>query len=1350
MSTPAASGAPQVQVDVRDTLNVTLETAQPAPVKLPQPHLFLCWCLCLTASQPITDNTAYLADRQGLIAIRNSIMNFGLYMRRAQSTGWSEKSSPDVCTWPGVMCTDDKKVIGLRFLNNGSVLVGDIAEVLYGASILTNLRRLDLSGQAFTGTLPNNSLSMPQLEELNLANNFIQGSLPVEWGIEATFPKLQNLTLSFNSLLGGTLPSQWGSDGSSLRSLSKLEINNCNVTGTLPAAWAQNLPSLKDINVSTNALTGTLPPSWSTLNLTGLNLDRNLLRGSIPGNWGANGSFPNLVRLQLYSNFLTGSLPAAWNVNGTMPKLAVIDTAQNNFSGVIPQGWGTPGLSFLVTKDNAFCGRMPNYNVYRCGYFRRDCAKYKGVAPECPAPLPSVPQPSSVQSAEGDKATLLRLKSTFLNFDAVARTEDSHWDDSVPMCQWQGVTCTPQGAVQSLNFSIPIRAPPVLAPLSRGYDNAIVHGSMECQLRGDVGEVLKVVSALPQLTKLDFFNQFLTGTLPSNISFPRLMEIRLINNDISGTLPSAWSDNGAFPALRALYLNRNYQLSGTLPASWGSQASSLHKLEVLTALGCNLTGPLPAQWASNLPLLSILDLNYNALSGTLPPEWKGMGAMSSLNIIGNNLQGSLPSQWSDNGARSWPFLQELHLDGNLLNGSLPASWGAMSSMPSIRNITLMSNNLSGPIPSSWGVDGSGRARFSNLQALYLQPGNEGLCGIAPNGVSVFRKAGNADPEQVYSLGGPCPVDITATSTASAAGNSGSVRVDAAITGAVLGGCFLIAVVAVSAWLLVRSSRRRRAQQRNQDAWDHASPHKAFSLDNKLTALMRVDVPQHDSDSIIPPKAPHSFVPFSQAPSSRMSSPSQSGSSAVAVGSSAGSRWLPGLGSRLCSAPGSGPSCAEGTTPGSGPHDSRASGHCDTGSAGCSSSAGAAANSTENYSLPSLPWKDWELNLDALEVELNEDGTEVELGKGAFGVVVKGCYRLAPVAIKRLHDQSPEQQVKFLKEMSILRACRGSRYVVPFVGASLQPGNTILAMDYMDNGNLWDALPRKAKDGRHIFQWNNRGKRVALEIALGLHFLHDLRVAHLDLKSSNVLLAADGTAKISDVGLAALISRSYLSQMAPAGTWAWVAPEVILGGRVTRKADIFSFGVVLWEIVTLERPAWRGNLRDIRVPEEAPQEIADLVSRCTGDVEERPDAQECVEIIGPFVRAGSLRVTSSQPLTPGTVNTPRRTGSGGSGGGGRTSIGGGQPLTPGAVDTPRGTGSGGSGGGGRTSNGGGVTGGGQPLTPGAGGAPLRTSSGGGGSGNGSGGSVGGALMPGSSHHLQQPQQASMLPIPGTQQ
>lgn len=67
-----------------------------------------------------------------------------------------------------------------------------------------------------------------------------------------------------------------------------------------------------------------------------------------------------------------------------------------------------------------------------------------------------------------------------------------------------------------------------------------------------------------------------------------------------------------------------------------------------------------------------------------------------------------------------------------------------------------------------------------------------------------------------------------------------------------------------------------------------------------------------------------------------------------------------------------------------------------------------------------------------------------------------------------------------------------------------------------------------------------------------------RVVHLDLKSSNVLLAADGTAKISDVGLSAQMVQSYLTQTAPAGTWAWVAPEVILGGDLQHML-IITYG-----------------------------------------------------------------------------------------------------------------------------------------------------------------------------------------------
>ena len=73
----------------------------------------------------------------------------------------------------------------------------------------------------------------------------------------------------------------------------------------------------------------------------------------------------------------------------------------------------------------------------------------------------------------------------------------------------------------------------------------------------------------------------------------------------------------------------------------------------------------------------------------------------------------------------------------------------------------------------------------------------------------------------------------------------------------------------------------------------------------------------------------------------------------------------------------------------------------------------------------------------VQIEKDEDGEEVVLGHGQFGQVVKGRYRLAPVAVKRLTNQTASERAAFIKEMAILRACRGSRYIVPFVGASLR-------------------------------------------------------------------------------------------------------------------------------------------------------------------------------------------------------------------------------------------------------------------------------------------------------------------------
>ena len=84
----------------------------------------------------------------------------------------------------------------------------------------------------------------------------MQGTLPSEWGLNGMFPQLNSLSVSYNPPLSGLLPATWGSDNSSFQSLQLFEANNCNLTGGLRAQWATQLPSLADINISSNALTG--------------------------------------------------------------------------------------------------------------------------------------------------------------------------------------------------------------------------------------------------------------------------------------------------------------------------------------------------------------------------------------------------------------------------------------------------------------------------------------------------------------------------------------------------------------------------------------------------------------------------------------------------------------------------------------------------------------------------------------------------------------------------------------------------------------------------------------------------------------------------------------------------------------------------------------------------------------------------------------------------------------------------------------------------------------------------------------------------------------------------------------
>ncbi|CAL8464777.1 g4312 [Coccomyxa elongata] len=1214
---------------------------------------FICSQLPSNVGQPITTIRGYSPDQEGLLYIKHSIPNFSLFQRRTSLSGWADRPGVDVCTWSGVACNNNGSVTELDFAGDYSVLIGNIGDVLYGASLIPNLAALNLSNNAFTGTLPA-SLSMPNLQYLILDYNYIEGQVPAAWGANGAFPALQVLHLSNNPGLNGTLPGSWGADNSSMTQLQRLMLSSTNVTGSLPAQWAAQLPALQNINISDTLLTGTLPAEWSSLNLTYLKLDRNSLQGSIPGTWGANGSFPVLFGLSLYSNFLTGTLPAAWAVEGAMPALRLLDVSRNNLSGVVPSGWGVPGLSLFVTSGNRFCGPTPTrYQLFICPQFRLRCSRNATFPATCPAgPPPELPAPPAGNA--NDAAVLVRLQQMLVKYQPAGRS-DPLWDPTHPYCSWIGVQCAPNGQVRALNFSTPVYAPPVQLPTAT--QPASVTLGVDGSVKADAAEFLTTISELPALEKVDMTNQWLIGTLPANISFPSLRELYLTDNDISGTLPAEWADNGAFPLLRLLALDYNWRLSGSLPSAWGRNPSSMAKLEVLQIGHSNFSGTLPESWTNQLPVLSIFYGGFNTLSGSLPSEWQAMNALTNFHAEGNNLTGTLPSEWGSAGA--WPYLQEMNLDANLLQGTLPQTWGGNGSMPAIGTIILSRNQLTGSIPPSWGTI-SGTPRFPTLQQLDLLPGNPGLCGPLPSGLPVFTLDNGG--QLIANLSrdcpgakstGPIPVPIPAApaqapapatlaaagTTASAAATiGGSTAHVGLIVGVVVGGCALIGTVLVALFLVL--GRRRKERQRMLERLQHDPKFVDCTGKGHYCQHGSMHEGLHDSDSMIPPSnggPPRSNVPYTSLvrvargsptgyglnrPSRDRSGEARSGSLEESASSSRATGGSQATQSGSIKSAMVSPFASVGSPGGQvgGPKQGPGRGF-------------AAESFLARLSLPQImPLRDWELDLDKLEVEVDEEGEEVVLGRGGFGVVLKGTYRHAPVAIKRLKDQSPEQQEAFLKEMAILRACRGSRYIVPFVGASLLPGDTILAMDFMEGGNLWEALTRIGRNGQPIYQWNGRGRRVAHDVALGLHYLHDSRVVHLDLKSCNVLIAADGTAKISDVGMAALLSNNYLSRTAPAGTWAWVAPEVLMAGKVTDKADIFSFGVVLWEIITAERPTWRGNLREIRVPEEAPQEIADLVLRCTSDADARPDALECAQIINQFCPGGSGRRLSPQSAT----------------------------------------------------------------------------------------------------------------------
>ncbi|MCD9637883.1 hypothetical protein HAX54_021424 [Datura stramonium] len=202
----------------------------------------------------------------------------------------------------------------------------------------------------------------------------------------------------------------------------------------------------------------------------------------------------------------------------------------------------------------------------------------------------------------------------------------------------------------------------------------------------------------------------------------------------------------------------------------------------------------------------------------------------------------------------------------------------------------------------------------------------------------------------------------------------------------------------------------------------------------------------------------------------------------------------------------------------------------------------------------------------IELEQATSGFTEELGRGAFGTVFKGTLadNQKVVAVKRLENVSDTEHKEFQTEMEVIGKTH-HRNLIRLLGYCQDGSKRLLVYEYMNNGSLADILFTQEKQLTWIERIN-----IVRDIARGLGYLHEeceTQIIHCDIKPQNILMDAQFLAKISDFGLAKLLkqdqTRTYTGIR---GTKGYVAPEWYRKFPVTVKADVYSFGIVLFELI----------------------------------------------------------------------------------------------------------------------------------------------------------------------------------------
>ncbi|KAK9669756.1 hypothetical protein RND81_13G152500 [Saponaria officinalis] len=747
--------------------------------------------------------------------------------------------------------------------------------------------------------------------------------------------------------------------------------------------------------------------------------------------------------------------------------------------------------------------------------------------------------------------------------------------------------------------------PPAIGKLTK-LTNLILTG---CSFSGKLPDTL---GSLTELVFLSLNSNSFSGTIPNTIGkLSKLYWFDLAENKLSGTIPVS---NGTTPGLDMLLRAKHFhfgrnQLSGAIPPTLFNENMTLIHL----LLDNNqLTGIIP-QTLGLVDTLEVVRLDWNSLSGSVPTNISRLTNVTDLLISNNQLTGPIPdltalnllsyldmsnNTFEDSDIPSWfgalPSLTTLVMEKSNIEGEIPAS---LFNLPQLQKVVLKRNRISGTL--NLGEEHSSQLRlvdlqFNNISAYTQRPGDDGIQIILVANPICSEKVAL---QSYCILPQPNPSYSTPRQCSSTACNSNEVASPKCHCGIPYSGILQFRAPKFSD--LQNVSYYAALEQKLMSTFQsHKVPVDSVSLSNisrdssnylemnleifplgqalfNRTAILTIGFMLSNQTFKPPPDfGPFYFegseyTTFAEEPGFVSGPKKGFGKSAIigiAAGCSALLLVLLCIGAIICFRKKKPKTTVKPATP-----------------SGLASSATwmSPGSTTSTLQLTGSRL----FSFDEIKKITSNFSQANEIGSGSYGKVYRGTLATGQlVAVKRAEQQgSTNGGLEFKTEIELLSRVH-HKNLVSLLGFCLEKDELILVYEFVPNGTLKGSL--SGTSGIYL-DWRRR-VRVALGAARGLAYLHELAnppIIHRDIKSNNILLDENLSAKVSDFGLSKSFADGGKGHMTTEvkGTMGYLDPEYYMTQRLSEKSDVYSFGVLMLELVTGKSPIDRGRyiVREVR-------------------------------------------------------------------------------------------------------------------------------------------------------------------------